>query len=748
MLRYFNWLHLQFPAARLESLPIIDDEGKSSLKGVRITGDLRGNALLKTATHSGTQAVNSLNREIQANPRQPESPELDIAILGGGVSGISAALRCKELGLKYKVLEANELLSTIRNFPKGKPIYRYPLSWDPGAALKIEGDSKEALLDAIEQQATDIQWEKAKVEHVAWERSKDGGRVRIQLFGVKEPLYARRAIIAIGKAGAYRLLDCPGAKLPKVVHRLYDPTEYKGKRVLVVGGGDSAAEAALNLNRAGAKVTIAHRGSRFERIKESLAQGLKNELGQDNIYLSTQLAWVTDSGVTLRTDDGKELKDTQLDNDIVIAQIGREAPAPFLRRCKVAITGTFDLKFFATMALALAVITAIYSWKNDGGYLNQLFTEKGWFPYNLTHPTFKSPGFFYELLYTGTIITFGIRRIRRRKTEYVTKQTLSLMAFQTVPLFLLPYFILPWLGDLGLFDSGFMHSIANELFPRPEEGAPREFWRSVGFVLAWPLFLWNVFTPSPMTGWLIISLVQTFVLIPLLVWKFGKGVYCGWICSCGALAETLGDMHRKKMPHGRFWNGLNISGQIILFISLGLLVLRVAGWYLPDTWKLAWLSGEVSVREWAEGLWVQGLVAAEAWGFPINYYKVVDYFLSGIIGIGLYFHFSGRSWCRFFCPLASLMNFYSRFSRFRIFPEKSKCISCAACSTTCHQGIHVMAFAVEGKPMNDPQCVRCSACVNACPTGVLQFGELLPDGTAKLDKLIANPLHATKDGTG
>jgi NAD-dependent dihydropyrimidine dehydrogenase PreA subunit len=59
-----------------------------------------------------------------------------------------------------------------------------------------------------------------------------------------------------------------------------------------------------------------------------------------------------------------------------------------------------------------------------------------------------------------------------------------------------------------------------------------------------------------------------------------------------------------------------------------------------------------------------------------------------------------------------------------------------------------MAFAVEGKPMNDPQCVRCSACVNACPTGVLQFGELLPDGTAKLDKLIANPLHATKDGSG
>ena len=109
----------------------------------------------------------------------------------------------------------------------------------------------------------------------------------------------------------------------------------------------------------------------------------------------------------------------------------------------------------------------------------------------------------------------------------------------------------------------------------------------------------------------------------------------------------------------------------------------------------------------------------------INYasYKwFVDIFLGGIIGVGLYFKYSGRVWCRFFCPLAALMHIYARFSRFRIFPEKSKCISCNVCTSVCHQGIDIMNFANKGLPMQDPECVRCSACVQQCPTGVLAFG--------------------------
>ena len=87
------------------------------------------------------------------------------------------------------------------------------------------------------------------------------------------------------------------------------------------------------------------------------------------------------------------------------------------------------------------------------------------------------------------------------------------------------------------------------------------------------------------------------------------------------------------------------------------------------------------------------------------------------------------------------MHIYTRFSRFRIFPEKSKCISCNVCTSVCHQGIDVMSFANKGAPMRDPQCVRCSACVERCPTGVLQFGQVDRGGrTISLDLLPASPV--------
>jgi polyferredoxin len=88
-------------------------------------------------------------------------------------------------------------------------------------------------------------------------------------------------------------------------------------------------------------------------------------------------------------------------------------------------------------------------------------------------------------------------------------------------------------------------------------------------------------------------------------------------------------------------------------------------------------------------------------GVELNNYHVVDIFLAGIVGVGFYFWFSGRVWCRFACPLAALMHIYTRFSRYRIFPEKSKCISCNVCTTVCHQGIDVMNFANKGLPMED-----------------------------------------------
>ena len=124
-------------------------------------------------------------------------------------------------------------------------------------------------------------------------------------------------------------------------------------------------------------------------------------------------------------------------------------------------------------------------------------------------------GFFITLLYSSAVVGFGIDRIRRRKTPYVKLQTFTLMSIQCLPLFILPEIILPYAGHLGAFDQGVLKSVADELFPQVGYDANgREYWRAYGFILAWPLFVWNVFTSSPLWGWLIISLIQTFVIIP------------------------------------------------------------------------------------------------------------------------------------------------------------------------------------------------------------------------------------------
>ena len=280
------------------------------------------------------------------------------------------------------------------------------------------------------------------------------------------------------------------------------------------------------------------------------------------------------------------------------------------------------------------------------------------------------------------------------------------------------------MGNNGLFEAGLGKWLADAFFPG------ESYWRAFGFILAWPLFIWNVFSEQPIWGWLVLSLIQTFVIIPWMVRRWGKGAYCGWVCSCGALAETMGDAHRHKMPHGVWWNRLNMVGQLVLAVAVGLLLLRVVGWIFPGS-----LAGK----------WFAGL----ADGYPVfNYKYLIDLWLAGVLGVAFYFHLSGRVWCRFACPLAALMHIYARFSQFRIFADKKKCISCNVCTSVCHQGIDIMNFANKGLPMEDPQCVRCSACVESCPTGVLRFGRRDGKGGIVLDKLPASPVQMREGEDG
>ena len=747
--RYTRWLHTMWPAGTVDKLPEVRDDGTTAIPGVRITGDLTGIPLLKFSSDSGARAVRAILAEpdFRGGERSPSGilDILDVAIVGGGVSGVAAAIEAKKAGLRYCVYEAAEPFATVVNFPKGKPIYTYPVGVTPSGGLQFRQDvhPKEQLLADLERERREagVEITSTRIERI--ERAGD----RLVLHHADgERTEARRAIVAIGKSGAHRRLGVPGEDLDKVFDRLHDPKDFAGRKVLVLGGGDSAVETAVALAAAGAAVTLSYRRKSFGRPKAESLEQLRSleRRGAVRLALGTEVVRIEPERVALKDDAGKE---TRLENDVVFTMLGREAPLDFFRRSGISIRG--EWKVTTALAFAAFVLSCVflYNWKSNGA-VNQYFQKHELFPYNVrplsTDPStlvgtlsisLRDPGFYYSFAYCMAVLVFGIRRIRRRKTPYVRLQTIVLTAIQWIPLFLLPYLLLPWLGHNAHFDSGFGLTFADNLFPKSDAALHgREYWRAFGFILAWPLFIWNVFSWKPMTWWLVICFVQTFVLIPLIIRRWGKGAYCGWICSCGALAETLGDDHRQKMPHGPFWNRVNMVGQVILALALLLFVGRAISWTWPGT-----RVGEAA-RKFYDGM----LSGWHPLGIELNYYHAVDIFLAGIVGVGFYFWFSGRIWCRFACPLAALMNIYTRFSRFRIFPEKEKCISCNVCTTVCHQGIDIMNFANKGLPMEDPQCVRCSACVQMCPTGVLSFGRYGGNGLPVLDRLAASPVKMSE----
>jgi thioredoxin reductase/ferredoxin len=716
-------------------------EGETNVSGIWLAGDLRGIPLLKYAIDSGSKVVDSIQKYLSKTQgekgSEDHSENLDLLIIGAGVAGIAAGHRAAELGLRFQILSGDRSFSTIRDFPAQKPIFLYPKDFSPESNLVLRATVKEDLVDELEKFQEELETKQgAPVIRQAkvFSLEKRSGWISALDEEGKQILVAKTVLVCIGKSGDYRKLGIPGEDSPIVFHRLHDPADYSGKKIVVAGGGDSALEAAIALSESGASVHLVHRGSDFPKAK-SENQDRISELetqGKLKISRNSKLVEIQNNLVRVETDSGIS---KAIQTDLVFSLIGRTPPYDFFRRSGLKIERDWNLPKIASLVGFLVFCVWMYHWKMDGSYISEFFRSRGWFPFSLEslrasfHPgegfvwilftNLVSPSFYYSIAYTGLVGIFGFRRVRKRPTPYIKRQTLTLFLIQFFPLFLIPFFILPILGVYGAYESGIGQWIADEFFPKVDYGLGREYWRSFGLILAWPLFIWNVFSGSPMWGWLTLSLVQTFVIIPLIVWRWGKGAYCGWICSCGALAETLGDDHRKKMPHGPIWNRVNILGQVILLAAFLLLIARLLSWFFPNS------IGGVFQTFFSGFLY--------GW-FPFTYYYFVDVWLAGILGVGLYFHFSGRTWCRFACPLAALMHIYARFSRFRIFAEKKKCISCNICTSVCHQGIDVMSFANKGLPMEDPQCVRCSACVVNCPTQVLHFGRLDSQGNPVYDQ--------------
>ena len=649
-----------------------------------------------------------------------------------------------------------------------------------GAAggLSIAAGSRERVLADLERQRVEagIEPDTGRVE---WIESRKG-RVTVHHAGDRVTI-AQRVIIAIGRSGSFPRLGCPGDDLDKVHTRILDPTEYAGKSALVVGDGDDAIETTIGLTTCGAKVTLACRAAEFdhpaaknianlrqiaeqpeaqvhvehpssERVTTATMRNMKSAEGPGSvrIRMATNVSRIDAATVTLAGTGGAA---ETIPNDVVFSMIGRADPAALLKRSGLRLRGARDAAAWAGLLLSLLVCTLLFHWafSRQEIPIRRFVTSYHAFPYDIpgaidsiggavadlasretqllytVRADLGDPVFYLVFTWCAVVTAFGIRRIRRRRTPYVFWQTVTLITIQWIFLLLLPHVVLPWVGRNGYFEPRrSLRWIADQLFEPTDGflGHERAYWRAYGFLVPFPLNVHNVMTDRPMWTWLAISLFQALVAVPLIVRRRGKGGFCGWLCPAGALAETMGDAHREKMPHGPQWNRLNMIGQGVLVLVLALVALRF----------LAWTLGP---RSWAQTVFREAFT-----GLPFfNYTWLVLVFLAGVVGIGSTFWFSGRVWCRFACPLGALMHIHARSSQARILPDKAKCISCGVCTAVCHAGVDVMNFANKDQPVRDPQCVRCSTCVEECPTAALSFGYVRKSGEVTFGRLRAIPAH-------
>ncbi|WP_167483282.1 NAD(P)-binding domain-containing protein [Leptospira bourretii] len=736
---YFRWLTKSAPMGPVEVYPELSESYETDLPNVFIIGDLTGVPLLKLAAESGVNVWKHI--------RENKEDCLDAVIIGSGPAGLSCAYEAKRLGKKFILLEANIPFQTIQSYPKHKPIFAEPKGLDSKSRIKITDSTKEDLLEylnaLIKEDTITIQTGKRVVS------IQPEGKVYKVQTETGESFFTSSVVIAIGKSGDPKRLGVKGESNPSVFYRFFDPSDAKEKSVVIVGGGDSAVEAAIACSRYAKLVNLVYRGKELTRPKQKNKEELEKLVrdGKVKLQLESEVTEISEQNLFVKTSVGS----AKLKFDLVYILIGNTAPTQFLKKLGIKIQNEKSLSDWVGFSSLLSFAGAAYLGKASfygPGWFSPLatvfaaisFLSLSFFIYlkwNFNHlkttswvllrntyllfvffyflyaylsATYfgytlfgKYPSFHYTMLYSLTILFFGIRRIFVRKTDYIFYQTISLIFVQVFFLFLLPELILPTLGDLGYLGTSNGY-IRTEIFPNDA------YWKAYGFILAWPLSMGVLYDGGITNFWLGYGILFSFGFIPFLVYRYGKGAYCGWICSCGGLAETLGDEHRQKMPHGKWAYRLEHSGQYILALAFLLTFFKLFGVYGKK------IHPDLEISE----------VMADSvkWLYDL----IVDIGLAGVVGVGFYFLFSGRIWCRMFCPLASLMHIYARFSSFRIFSDKKKCISCNICTKNCHQGIDVMGYASRGIPMDSVQCVRCSACVSLCPTDVLEFGRLVPAG--------------------
>jgi thioredoxin reductase len=255
--------------------------------------------------------------------------------VGAGPAGFAASLAAKSHDMQFMTIEQESLGGCVFQYPRAKLVMTQPAEIPLVGKVRFRQTSKEELLAFWQdiERKTGVAGNMRYRERVA-SIDRDGAQGFIVRTSRSE-YRAANVLLAIGRRGTPRKLDVPGEDLSKVVYRLLDAEQYRGQRVLVVGGGDSALEAAASIAEAGGQVTLSYRGDAFSRAKPRNRDRIVSaeRAGQLQVLLSSQVERIEKERVLLRTHDGHLI----LPNDAVIVSAGGILPTDFLRQVGIHV---------------------------------------------------------------------------------------------------------------------------------------------------------------------------------------------------------------------------------------------------------------------------------------------------------------------------------------------------------------------------------------------------------------------------
>jgi thioredoxin reductase/NAD-dependent dihydropyrimidine dehydrogenase PreA subunit len=309
-------------------IPVLKPTFESNVPGIYVAGELGGMGLIKNALTQGRQALEAI-----AEAGVKRAGALDVLIIGAGPAGLAASLAAKKLGLKYQTVEQDSLGGAVFQYPRGKVVMTAPVELPIVGKVQFRNTSKEELLEfwteACKGNGLKISY-KERVESI---ENKDGA---FHVKTSKQQYVASTVLLGIGRRGTPRKLGVPGEELPKVVYRLIDPEQYRGQQVIVVGGGDSALEAAASIAELGdTSVMLSYRGDAFQRAKQRNRQRVDqaSAKGQLKVLLNSQIREIRADSVLLQQ-SGQEMK---VANDAVIVSAGGILPNDFLKSIGIQV---------------------------------------------------------------------------------------------------------------------------------------------------------------------------------------------------------------------------------------------------------------------------------------------------------------------------------------------------------------------------------------------------------------------------